>query len=69
MLLLTTLSRHTSTDLSEVGFLFILIAGVWLVVSEIPALRAEKARSIVAGICLAVAGILLIVASHWGKLG
>ena len=46
MLLLTTLSRHTSTDLSEVGFLFILIAGVWLVVSEIPAYLAgvEKAR-------------------------
>ena len=69
MISTTSLSHHTTTDLAEIGFLLILIAGVWLVASEIPALRAEKARSIVAGIALAVAGILLIIATHWGKLG
>lgn len=64
-----TLSRHATNVLAEVGFLLILIAGLWLVASEIPALKMSKTRRIVAGLALAVAGILLIIATHWGRLG
>lgn len=67
-----TISHATGVTLAEVGFLLILIGGVWLVASEIAALGAakwHKFRMIVAGSCLAVAGILLIVATHWGGFG
>ena len=46
----------TGTKLAELGFLLILIAGVWLVSSENPALRGHRARTVVAGAALAVAG-------------
>ncbi len=59
----------TGIRLAEVGFLLILIAGVWLVAAEIPALRMERVRRIVAGTALAVAGVLLIIATHWGHFG
>ena len=64
-----TLNQHATKILAAVSFLLILIAGLWFVASEIPALRMSKARRIVAGIALAIAGILLIIATHWGKLG
>ncbi len=65
----STLNHHTTNTLAEVGFLLILLAGVWLAASEIPALRIGRARNIVAGLAFAVAGLLLIIATHWGKLG
>jgi hypothetical protein len=65
----STLSHHTTNQLTEIGFLLILITGIWLAASEIPALRIQRARNVVAGICLAVGGLLLIIAAHWGKLG
>jgi hypothetical protein len=55
--------------LAELGFLLILIAGVWLVASELPALRFARDRKILAGAALAVAGLLLIIATHWGHFG
>jgi UPF0716 family protein affecting phage T7 exclusion len=63
------ISRHTGLDLAEVGFLLILIAGVWLVASQIPQLGHRPARTIVAGALLAIAGVLLIIATHWGHFG
>ena len=63
------MSRQTGVVLAEVGFLLILFAGVWLVASQIPALKIPTERMIVAGIALAVAGILLIIATHWGGFG
>ena len=66
------ITHATGIKLAEFGFLLILIAGVWLVASEIVALGAvkwHKFRIIVAGGCLAAAGILLIVATHWGGFG
>jgi hypothetical protein len=64
-----TLSHHTTNQLTEIGFLLILITGIWLAASEIPALRIQRSRNVVAGVCLAVGGLLLIIAAHWGKLG
>jgi hypothetical protein len=63
------LSHHTGVTLAEVGFLLILFAGVWLVAAQIPAFKMPTARTIVAGIALALAGVLLIIATHWGHFG
>jgi hypothetical protein len=65
--IITTISRHTTNQISEIGFLLILITGIWLLASEIPSLRIGRARNIVAGITLAVGGLLLIIAAHYGK--
>ena len=65
---IAVLNKSSSVKLAEVGFLLILFAGIWLVASEIPALKLQKTRGIVAGLALAVAGVLLLVATHWGKL-
>lgn len=66
MLALTT---HTGTRLAEIGFLLIFGAGLWLVASQIRIFRMSHARIIVAGLALTVAGVLLIVATHWGHFG
>ena len=63
------LAPATGIRLAEVGFLLIAFAGIWLVAAQIPALKFATARTIVAGIALAVAGALLIVATHWGHFG
>ena len=64
------MTRHTGIRLAEVGFLLILIAGVWLVFAEIldPA-KWGKFRTIVSGVLLAIAGLLLTIATHWGHFG
>jgi hypothetical protein len=63
------LNHQTGVTLAEVGFLLILFAGVWLVAAQIPAFKMPTARTIVAGIALALAGVLLIIATHWGHFG
>jgi hypothetical protein len=55
--------------LAEVGFLLIVIAGVWLAAAQIPQLKLHTARTTVAGLLLATAGLLLIIATHWGHFG
>src|ERR1700736_318200 len=65
------LTHQTGIRLAEVAFLLLVIAGVWLVVGEIETqrLKFHKVRTIVAGGALAVAGVLLVVATHWGRFG
>jgi len=63
------MSHHTGVRLAEVAALLITIAGVWLAAAEIPQLRLARTRVIVSGSLLAAAGILLIVAFHWGRVG
>jgi nitrate reductase gamma subunit len=62
-------AHHTGIRLAEVGFLLILFAGVWLVAAQIPQLKLSRARTIVAGVALAIGGLLLIIATHWGQFG
>ncbi|HUY10212.1 MAG: hypothetical protein ACYCYK_13580 [Candidatus Dormibacteria bacterium] len=63
------MSRQTGVTLAEAGFLLILFAGVWLVAAQIPAFKIPVARTIVAGVALALAGLLLIIATRWGHFG
>ena len=63
------LAQHTGARLAETGFLLILFAGIWLAAAQIPAFKFGTARTIVAGVALAVAGLLLIIATHWGHFG
>ena len=63
------LTHHTGRRLAEVGFLLILFAGIWLAASGIPQLKLSKTRTIVAGVALAIAGVLLIIATHSGHFG
>jgi hypothetical protein len=64
------MTHHTGRRLAELGFLLVLFAGLWFAAAEIPQFKFASGRgSIVAGLALAVAGLLLIVAIHWGKFG
>jgi len=63
------MSHHTGVVVAEVGFLLIVIAGIWLVSSEMPIFKAVRARKVVAGVALAAGGVLLIIATHWGHFG
>lgn len=65
--MITLMSHVTGVRFAEVGFLLIVIAGVWLVASELPAMKWAKARSIGAGLLLAAGGVLLIIATHYGE--
>ena len=67
MLLFVT--HQTGVRLAEIGFLLLLIAGVWLVAAQLPQLKIARTRTIVAGVLIAVAGLLLIIATHWGHFG
>jgi hypothetical protein len=69
MYLTLALSRATGVRLAEVGFLLIVFAGLWLAAAQIPKLGLSRARTIVAAIALAIAGVLLIIATHWGHFG
>lgn len=62
-------SHQTGIRLAEIGFLLILTAGLWLVAAQIPLLKLRTLRTIVAGVLLAVAEVLLIIATHWGRFG
>lgn len=62
------LSHAAGVRFAEVGYLLIVIAGVWFVASELPPARWTRFRAIVAGTLLAAAGVLLIVATHWGAV-
>jgi hypothetical protein len=64
------ISHATGIKLAEVGFLLLVIAGVWLIAAEVlqPA-KWRTVRTVVAGAAIAASGVLLIVATHWGHFG
>ncbi len=61
-------AQRTGERLAEIGFLLMLIAGVWLAAAEFQP-RWHRLRQVVAGALLAVGAALLIVAIHWGHFG
>ncbi|HLI51323.1 MAG TPA: hypothetical protein VKU87_05970 [Thermomicrobiaceae bacterium] len=64
MVPLLALTAHTGARLAEIGFLLVAIAGVWIFAGEVVASRWSRFRLSVAGILLAAAGVLLIIATH-----
>jgi hypothetical protein len=66
---LLALAHQTGVRLAEIAFLLILFAGVWLAAAQIRLFKFATARTIIAGVALALAGVLLIVATHWGGFG
>jgi hypothetical protein len=67
--LVLAITSHNGARLAEVAFLLVLFAGVWLVAAEMPQLKLASMRTTVAGVALAIAGLLLIIATHWGHFG
>jgi hypothetical protein len=71
---LLAFSHDTSVTVAEVAFLLLLIAGVWTAVAWLLAdqpdhpFSGRRFRMIVVGVLVAVAGLLLIIAAHWGHL-
>jgi hypothetical protein len=63
------MTDQTGKLLAQFGFLLILFSGVWLAASQIALFRDATTRIIVAGLALAVGGLLLIVATRWGHFG
>jgi hypothetical protein len=66
MNLVLALTNQTGVRLAEIGYLLILFAGVWLAAAQIRKLKLGAERTIVAGVALALAGLLLVIATHWG---
>jgi hypothetical protein len=62
-------AHHTGTRLAEVAFLLLLFAGIWLTAAQIAWFKFATMRTIVAGVALAISGVLLIIATHWGHFG
>lgn len=66
---LLAFSHGTSVNLAEVAFLLLVIAGVWIAVAWLledhpeRRLSSRRFRMIVAGVLIAAAGVLLIIAS------
>lgn len=69
MSLVLGFAQRTGIRLAEVAFLLLLFAGVWLAAAQIPQLKFAAGRTIVAGLALAISGVFLIVATHWGHFG
>lgn len=63
------IERHTGYQLAEVAYLLILFGGVWLVAAQVRFVGFARGRTFVAGLAFGVAGLLLIVATHWAHFG
>ncbi|HEX5449394.1 MAG TPA: hypothetical protein VFW85_04995 [Gaiellaceae bacterium] len=61
------ITTHDGGRIAELAFLLIAIAGASLFFGQVPFFG--RARNSVAGLCLGAAGVLLIVAAHWGHFG
>jgi hypothetical protein len=64
---LLAISHHSGVRLAEVGFVLMLIAGVALALTPLPTFKGKSLMPVVAGATLALAGLLLLIATHWGS--
>ena len=55
-------TARTSMRVAEVGFLLMLIAGLWLLAAQFPLFKFSTARTTVAGLALTAGGVLLVIA-------
>jgi hypothetical protein len=64
---LLALSAHTGTRLAELAFLLILIGGCALALTKVRPIESQRVVvTFLAGSAFALAGLLLIIATHWG---
>jgi hypothetical protein len=63
---LLAISHHGGIRLAEVAFLLMLIAGIALALGPLPQFKGKSVITIIAGAALALSGLLLIIATHWG---
>lgn len=80
MSLILGFAHPSAVKLAEVAFLLFLIAGVWIATASLShvdrwhialkfvVMAPSRFRMTVAGILVAVGGLLLIIATHWGHL-
>jgi hypothetical protein len=64
-MILLAITRHTGIRLAELGFLFWIVAGAWMVFGQIAA-GGRRPGAALAGLAVAAGGVLLIIATHWG---
>ena len=69
MNLILGFAPRTGVRLAEVAFLLTIFAGIWLAVAQVPHFKLGAARTAIAGMALALGGLLLIIAVHWGHFG
>jgi len=69
MNLVLAFSPHTGLRLAEVGFLLLVIGGILLAAAQVPRFKFGTGRTGIAGLAIALGGLLLIIASHWGHYG
>lgn len=62
------ISAHGAGRIKEVAYLLLIAAGLGLVVAQF-ARSAIRGALIVAGLALVLAGVLLVIATHWGSDG
>jgi hypothetical protein len=60
------LTHHTGIRLAEIGFVLVIVAGAALIAAQIPQFKIGRTSTIVAGVALVIAGVLLVIATHWG---
>ena len=63
------LTHHAGIRIAEVGFVLLVVGGVWLASGQFLFFGHGRARTVVAGSAFAVGGVLLIIATHWGHFG
>ena len=65
---LVAITQHNGVRLAEVGFALTAVAGGLLVLGALTPF-GRRSGSTLGGFALAVAGVLLVVAAHWGHFG
>jgi len=64
--MILAVTKHNGLRIAEVGFLLMVFSGVWFAAADIPRFGLNRTRGIVAGGALALGGLLVIFAIHYG---
>lgn len=65
---LLAITKHNGIRIAEVGFALAALAGALLFLGAMTPF-GRRGGTILGGLALAVGGVLLVVAAHWGHFG